>query len=97
MTTAYVCVLSAFMHIHDSKIISDEDGTVLDAMLLGQWNQIYSPEHSLSFKCDSMHQPLQCYVKDMYIRGFIDLYHDLITSFHYAHDMLKDSEQHEKT
>lgn len=94
MATAYACALSVRIHIHDHDAICDDDRMKLDAMFLRQWNRIYSPIHSLAFKCDPLYKTYAARVEESYRRGFIDMDHDIIINCHEATDMLKDDQKH---
>lgn len=63
MATSYACALSVRIHIHDHKAVSDDQRKKLDELFLRQWNRIYSPLHSLAFKCDPLYQSLNTHVE----------------------------------
>ena len=94
MSSAYACVLSVRIHINNHpKLSSDEKGH-LDAALIRQWKRIFSPMHSLAFKCDYFYKPLHDHVQHNFPSGFVNLDTDLVCACHDAIELLQDDTKH---
>lgn len=94
MSTAYALFLTVRMHIYDHEKLSEASKRTLGINLLRQWDRIYSPVHSLSFKCDPFYNSLRAHLDDNYPRGFINLGKDLISDCHKAIKLIQDSDAH---
>lgn len=92
MSGAYTCVLSGRLHIYDCKHIGDNQRQHFDASLIRHWRRIYSPGHSLAFKCDHFYHLFRERVEANYSEEMVDLGKDLKPSCYDALDLFKDND-----
>lgn len=97
MSGAYACVLSVLLHIYDCEHISYNQRQNLDASLIRHWRRIYSPVHSLAFKCDHLYHWFREHVEANYSKAMVYLGNDLRTSCYDGLDLLKDNEAHRES
>lgn len=94
MSTAYALFLTVRMHIHDHVKISEANKRKFDASLLRQWSRIYSPVHSLAFRCDPFYNDLRSHVDHKYPQGFVNLGFNLTGECHKALKLIQDDDKH---
>ena len=84
ISTAYASVLYVRMHIYDQRQTLGSMYDYIDSELIRNWNRIYSPVHSLAFKCDPLYDLLQKQCDEKYPPRFVNIGNDVISSCHKA-------------